>query len=590
MGNNTHAIPASARAMIVLLRCLIWATLAILFVTTVVGDFAVFSYDHWRKYVLAVVLLFGCLHILNLWLSLRKQRQFAKDSGVRSSKSLKAFLVRLCRSHESIEKLSTARLKITVFCICLISFSIVRGHLITTRDRGTDMSRVLSGDEGAYLLMTHSLVMDHDLNLANNREAHDGRYFGAPRELGLCTRAEPGRAYSKHAPGLSFLLAPSYGMGLLLGGPLRVWALLFLNALMALFAVVLFSVLLSVFGSKRLAFGIALMAALSAPIVYYSNHLYPEPIAALIGILLIKMIYFPPGPRWIGDLATGIMLGFLPWLHAKYILLVLPFLVLAAIERRSLRSRLFVFAPVLVSVALLMAHLQYCFRSPLPNAAWSYRARQMGTAGSRIFRVSATMTAAPGLLIDRDYGLLMWSPMYAFALPGLFLLRKRSPKIFWASLTFSLVTFLTHAFFRGWHGGWAPPVRHLVPVAGTLAIPLAALVDSRPRKSILILFAVAVAASLFGGYREGAKHLFLRQGRAHYLAFRFPTLYSWLPVFIPSELVTVRTHLASCIFALGWAILTFLAVKTAKGTPGLPSCKLPDSESESSPHSHPTGR
>ncbi len=564
LNKRTDRMSLGIAATILALRCLIGLTIIVLFAVTIVGQFGPFSYDDWRRYCVGIILLFFCLQALKFLLALRGQFRSSRSPWAKLGIIIRAVPAALRDSQRKIEALPKAKLRVIVFLVCFLAFSIVRGHLITIRDSGLDMGRYLSGDEPAYLLIAHSLVADADVNLANNREAQHGWHFGAPHHDGHCGRDEPGRAYSKHGAGLALLIAPFYAIGLFLGGPPRLWALLFLNILVALFATVLLSILLNVFASKRLAFGVSLIVSLSSPIVYYSNHLYPEPVVALIGVLLIKTVYFPPARRWIGDVATGIMLGFLPWLHTKNILLVLLFIMLVAIERRSFRSYLLVGLPVLASAALLMAHLYYCFESVLPSAPYLYGPRKMGTPIGNIPRISALKSAAPGLLFDRDYGLLMWSPMYAFALPGLFFLHRRAPRILRASLNVSLATFLVHAVAPGWHGGWAPPVRFLVPIAGPVGIALAAFLDSRPRKLILALFLAAVLVSLAGGYREGTKHLFLRRSRVHYLAFRAPRAYHWMPVFIPADAATARSYIIALVFAALCVILTLVALRTAK--------------------------
>lgn len=546
------------------LRFLIALTVGMLLAVTVVGHFAIFAYDYWRQYVVAILSLLVCAQLIKSLVPLRDTLRSATTARSKRTKLARHMLGQSWVSRERVENIPAARLRLFVFLVCLLAFSIVRGHLITLRDTGTDMGRILSGDEPAYLLITHSLVADADLNLANNLENQDGRYFGAPNADGHCGRIEPGKAYSKHGAGLAFLIAPFYWIGLLLGGPVRMYVLLFLNILVALFATSLFSIVLRVFGSKRLALGTALIVSLAAPIVYYSNHIYPEPVVVLIGIILIKMITFPPARKWLGDLAIGVTLGYLPWLHTKYTLLVLAFVPLAVIERKCIRSWILICLPVAISAGLLMAHLYYCFGSFLPDAAYTYGPREIGTSPGDVPRLFAFTTAAPGLLCDRDYGLLIWSPMYAFGLPGLLLLRRRAPKVFWSSLVFSLIIFLTHAFAPGWHGGWAPPVRHLVPMAGTLGISLAAVMASRPNKLIVVILAVTIALSLGGGYREGTKHLFLRQSRVHYLAARFPRMYECMPVFIPADAVTDRSYLIAFLLAIAWGAITLVTLATAK--------------------------
>lgn len=69
-----------------------------------------------------------------------------------------------------------------------------------------------SGDEPHYLMITHSLVADGDLDLANNYANNDGRLFGHDGlTIGLhAVRARTGRTLSIHDVGVGVVLVPAY--------------------------------------------------------------------------------------------------------------------------------------------------------------------------------------------------------------------------------------------------------------------------------------------------------------------------------------------------------------------------------------------
>ena len=66
------------------------------------------------------------------------------------------------------------------------------------------------GDEPHYLVITHSLLADHDLDIANNHEHRDYKAF-YPGELrpDYLQRSQSGQIYSIHAPGLPLVLVPA---------------------------------------------------------------------------------------------------------------------------------------------------------------------------------------------------------------------------------------------------------------------------------------------------------------------------------------------------------------------------------------------
>ena len=71
------------------------------------------------------------------------------------------------------------------------------------------------GDEPHYLIITQSLLRDHDLAIENNHARGDYREYlrGRPVEAGLpATRAER-RDLLIHAPGLPALVAPAFLIG-----------------------------------------------------------------------------------------------------------------------------------------------------------------------------------------------------------------------------------------------------------------------------------------------------------------------------------------------------------------------------------------
>src|SRR5947199_249206 len=65
------------------------------------------------------------------------------------------------------------------------------------------------GDEPHYLIITQSLLLDHDLQIENNHRRGDYRaYFrGGDMKPDYLNRGANGQIYSIHAPGLPVLIA-----------------------------------------------------------------------------------------------------------------------------------------------------------------------------------------------------------------------------------------------------------------------------------------------------------------------------------------------------------------------------------------------
>jgi hypothetical protein len=103
----------------------------------------------------------------------------------------------------------------------------------------------------------------------------------------------------------------------------------------------------------------------------------------------------------------------------------------------------------------------------------------------------ALLVATAGLLVDRQYGLLIVAPVYALAVVGLAALwRSPSHRMLVVAVGVLALPYVAlTADFRVWWGGWSPPARYLAVLAPLLAAPLA--------RSLLALAANRVYLTLF---------------------------------------------------------------------------------------------
>src|SRR5258706_5066529 len=130
----------------------------------------------------------------------------------------------------------------------------------------------IDGDEPYYLLMTESLVRDHDLDLSNQyREiAHSdtGRPDLAPQPGD--PRGAHGEQYSRHEPFLPILMAPGYALGGLPGA----------IAVIALFGALLARSTIRFLEDEGIADtttrALFPLIAFGPPIVFYATRIWPE--------------------------------------------------------------------------------------------------------------------------------------------------------------------------------------------------------------------------------------------------------------------------------------------------------------------------
>ncbi|HWW86191.1 MAG TPA: hypothetical protein VNZ26_21490, partial [Vicinamibacterales bacterium] len=176
----------------------------------------------------------------------------------------------------------------------------------------------LGGDEPHYLIITHSLLVDHDLDIANNHERRDFRAF-FPGELrpDYLRRGQHGEIYSIHAPGLPALLLPGYALA---GARGAVATMAFLGALTAT-AVFTLAALLS---GELTALLVWAVVCLTIPFVPHAWMIYPElPGALIVAWATLWLWGRPPSRREL--LLRGSVLAVLPWLHTKFVVLLVLF-------------------------------------------------------------------------------------------------------------------------------------------------------------------------------------------------------------------------------------------------------------------------
>jgi hypothetical protein len=73
-------------------------------------------------------------------------------------------------------------------------------------------------------------------------------------------------------------------------------------------------------------------------------------------------------------------------------------------------------------------------------------------------------------LLDQEFGLLAYAPMFVLAIPGLGRLARERPRAGLAALLMLAAVAVTAGSWHMWRGGWNPPARFLVPVVPVLAL------------------------------------------------------------------------------------------------------------------------
>jgi hypothetical protein len=330
-----------------------------------------------------------------------------------------------------------AVLKLAMFCVALaraeeVKWSANRAALIAAIIFAlvipTQMRTPIDGDEPFYLLITESLVHDHDLDLRNQYadlgHSATGRLDLKPQEGDPVNR-------SRHEPFLPMLLIPGYCLAGLPGA----------LATIALFGVLLVRSTIRMLEDEGIddATTRALFPffAFGPPVIYYVARIWPEVPGAFFFVEALRGVRQRRVQRWLPTMAA------LTLLKLRFGLISMVLLIVAMWRRRPRRRDLIVIAAIAVALAILFAFSVHTWRELLPIAPRNY--------AIGIF----------GLLADGAAGFLFQAPFY---LLGIFAITrwKSAPPALRIGCLAALPYIISLVPRSEWHGGWSPPLRYVV--------------------------------------------------------------------------------------------------------------------------------
>lgn len=359
-----------------------------------------------------------------------------------------------------------------------------------------------SGDEPHYLAIAHSIAFDGDLDLANNYGANEPLIAGGGLVPENHVRAGAGGiGRPVHDVGLPLLFAP---LARVLK-PAAAWladaapdslmrrarltpTVLYRQVISAVMiavacwmAGVLFQTCLELGASSRAAFGTALVAVLSPPLLVYSTLFFTELPSAAIALFTFRRTHTALPVSAPGWLLTGAAIGLLVLLHVRNIGLAIA---LAALAIRSARTRAGSYdaLALLAGVAMLLLvrtginHSLWGTWVTTPHAALGHAAGAFATAREAAIRIV-------GLTIDQEFGLLPYAPALILVPPGLATMRDRrsAAAIVFISSCYIVPILWPVTNVHGWIGGWSPAARFMVPIVPLLALALPSAFVHTPR-------------------------------------------------------------------------------------------------------------
>ena len=358
----------------------------------------------------------------------------------------------------------------TVILVLLLASLLV--HLLTLSPMYQRYSSLMIflGDEPKYLRMTYSLASEGDLDLTDDFVGDDvevrwllqkARDSGEKAIGHFSIVGRDGGIYHIHMPGLSFLLLPSFLLDLsvfqrdipntqaLMFLPAK---MIFTRAWILLLALAFFFLLARFFYRmfhSRLILAILLLAFIFATQVpSFMFQVYPETAAALFLVLGLNVLFFPFPRKWVNALALVASIGYLPWLHQRFIPLAVSLYVLFLFQEIILHrnwKRVFVVSLALAPVGLGYAYYFYAITgSPWPWSMYSLW-------GTSYTRAAIFPSGFFGYIFDTGSGLLALFPVFLFALTGMYWGVKLDRRRAWMLLAMVLPYFCLISI-TPWHG------------------------------------------------------------------------------------------------------------------------------------------
>jgi len=352
-------------------------------------------------------------------------------------------------------------------------------------------AKLFSGDEPKYLRMTNSLATDGDLDVSDEfiipegiEKAKEEVLSSGSRKFGsLSIIGNNGKIYHVHMPGLSILMLPGFLLDTNIYPQIpedsrnlkflpsklkytRLWLLIIGISAFLLLARLIFQF----FNSLILVALLLLLFIFSSPAPNFIFQLYPEIAASFFVLLVLNALLFPFKKNWINYLFIILGIGYLPWLHQRFIFLSLGLYFVLIINELFFRKKFG--KALIITIFLFITSLPYFYYfysitgNPLPNSI-----NQL--YGSTFTRISMFPLGFFGHLFDQSVGMIWLYPWTVLALIGIYRGLKLDRRKTITLLIIFIPYYMLTCSHIAWHGMVKEPGRYLIAIFPLLLIFLA---------------------------------------------------------------------------------------------------------------------
>ncbi|MCK5004397.1 MAG: hypothetical protein KAS21_04880 [Candidatus Aminicenantes bacterium] len=336
----------------------------------------------------------------------------------------------------------------------------------------------LVGDEPHYLAISQSLAKDGDLNVFNQYARDEYREFINYR---LTHHSKVGKGFKKwysfHLPGLSFTLAPFFLLKIPI--PLLYFLVrIYLGLFASLLGVVVYMLSLKIWRREKLSLFIFFTFMFTAPVFFYSFHIFAELQVLLLILLSIWFSLFKDNIRRRDILFAGLLLGMTVFWGMKYLIFISLFSLFFFIKKfreKDVRSGLAfaVFPAAFILVFFIYLYFAYGSLSPMSvyTGVLTESQKMEYLEGMQSIKIQNRIETLFDYFFDQRDGLILYSPIYLFFFPGLIFALKNF-KRYYPHLIISIASFV-YLLYHGYstvRPGYCPQARYLLPVAWTLML------------------------------------------------------------------------------------------------------------------------
>lgn len=327
------------------------------------------------------------------------------------------------------------------------------------------------GDEPHYLIISTSLLKDHDLNIDNNHQNRDYEsFYGGNLAPDLRRRGLHGEAYSIHAPGVPVLVAPMFEFFGYTG------ARIMIVLLTAIGSMLIWRIGWRATNSPEAAWFAWAAVVLTPTFALHSFAVFPDgpgllPVAA--AVLLVVQLARGDQPGLLPITLTGIALAALPWMHTRFALIagglgaviVLRIATMPWTTRQRVSRLFWLLVVPIVSALLWFYFFKVLYGTFDPRAPYPPEEQRLSWIGPAML----------GLFFDNQFGIAAYAPAVAAAFVGWCLKPATMSRRVLVELGLVMLVYLAAVttIRMWWAGVPATPARFMMALLPILAVPLA---------------------------------------------------------------------------------------------------------------------